>query len=112
MSPLQKSVEEAARNNEKLIVQELVTAINLAQSSYGKTEYKSFVPARGRDKCTIELKDGIVKVIFIDSTTKNTVFAHYLLTKTPVEIADKKTEVDCRTGFIKIEKRGGQVIVG
>lgn len=104
VSPMQQAVEEAARGNERLIVQELVTAINLAQSAPAETTYSAFIPARSRDECTIELKGGVLKATFADDGRKNVVFASYLVTDNEVVIRPPDGPINCKKERITITK--------
>lgn len=103
-------MEEAARNHVRILVQEVVTAVNLAQTSLDTTSYMAFIPARTRDKCEIELKNGIIKATFIDGASKQIIFSHYLITKTPV--VPEQEKVNCKKELISIEKKNGIVGVG
>ncbi len=106
VSPLQNSVEEAARNTEQIVVQELVSAINLAQASHSTTDYTSFVAVRGKEKCTLEAHDGIVKATFEDNAKKRVVFGHYLVTESVVRVDTPDGQIDCRAGSIAVKKSG------
>ena len=113
LSPLQQSIAEAARNSEKIVAQEIVTAINLAQSSTEKTSYEAFIPARSRDKCELLVKNGIVKITFEEDGKRNIVFAHYVVTRDNVVMNTTKGYIECKKERIEIEKTsvGGQPTV-
>jgi hypothetical protein len=109
INPMQKSVEEVARNNEKVVMQELVTAINLAEASYDLTDYKTLIPARGRDKCTIEIKNGIIRAEFLDGGKKNVILTHYIVT--PVKVYTELGSVDCKAGALLVERQKNGVVI-
>ena len=110
VSPLQKSVDEVARNNEKVVMQELATAINLAQTSQDETSYKLLVPSGGnRDTCKIDVRNGIIKLSFSDNGVEESIFANYVVT--PIAVRTEQESENCRTGALLVERNADAVTI-
>lgn len=106
LSPLQKSIEEAARNNEKIILQEIASGINYAQISPKGTEYKVPIFVKGKDRCSLDIRNGIVRLEFVESGKKSILFSSYIVTPVFVKFSPQNTgqPYDCTTGSITIRK--------
>ncbi len=103
---LSRSVDEAARNNEGIIFQNIISGINIVQTSPDTTSYIIQIPG-SRQKCQLEARNGLAKLTLIDGGRKSVLFSSYIASSVPVSTDTQP--IDCLDGEIVITKINGAV---